>query len=130
MDRACGTDAFIQQCCRIATNPRRKSHRIVKPPQPFLRGLLAAAKDLNIEIADFLAQGVAVDAEQVSGADLVAAGRRQGGREQRVLHVTQNPVVEAGRRQAVVETGALGDKIQLDGGGAALVRTALLLERG
>src|SRR5262245_15748849 len=53
----------------------------------------AAAEHLNIEIADFLAQGVAVDPQQVGGPDLVAAGRRQRHRQQRVFDLAQHPVV-------------------------------------
>ena len=32
-ERLPGTDAFIQQCCRIATNPRRNSYGLVNSPQ-------------------------------------------------------------------------------------------------
>src|SRR5437016_3568182 len=49
------------------------------------RGSPAAAEHLNVEIADLLAQGVAVDAEQVGGADLVAAGGGERHREERML---------------------------------------------
>ncbi len=41
----------------------------------------AAAEDLDVEVADLLAKGVAVDAEQIRGADLIAAGRGQGRRQ-------------------------------------------------
>ena len=34
-----------------------------------------AAENLDVEIADLLAQGIAVDAQQICGADLIAAGR-------------------------------------------------------
>src|SRR5262245_65164078 len=64
----------------------------------------AAAKHLDVEVADFLAQGVAVDPEQVSGADLVAARGRERHRQERMLDLTQDTVIEAGRR-LVVATG-------------------------
>ena len=44
----------------------------------FLRRLTAAgAINLDVQIADLLPQGVAVDAEQIGGADLIAASCRQ-----------------------------------------------------
>src|SRR6185312_8963020 len=61
-------DAFIQQCCRIATFPRRNDPQQV--------GSEAAAINRDVEVADLLAQRVAVEAEQIGGADLVAAGGR------------------------------------------------------
>ena len=45
----------------------------------------AAAEDLNVKIADFLAQRVAIDPEQICGADLVAAGGRKRHRQERML---------------------------------------------
>src|SRR5258705_13516490 len=61
------TDAFISQCCRIATIPRRipllnfAVNGTRSPQGPSA----PAAIDLNIEVPDLLAQGVAVEAEQV-----------------------------------------------------------------
>src|SRR5262245_21086015 len=66
-------DAFIQQCCRIATIPRRKKNSAIV-------GSVPAPKNLNVQIADFLAQGIAVQAEQIGGADLVAPGSSQSRR--------------------------------------------------
>src|SRR5690242_17730748 len=47
--------------------------------------LAAGADHLNIEIADLLAQGVAVDAEKIGGPDLVAARRGKRRRQQRIF---------------------------------------------
>src|SRR5690242_2538305 len=48
---------------------------------------------LNIQIPDLLAQRVAVDAEQVGGADLIAARCRECCGQQRVLHFAQDAVI-------------------------------------
>src|ERR1700694_2747221 len=65
--------------------------------------LAAAAVDLNVQIADFLPQRVAVEAEQVGRADLIAARRRQRRSEQRHLDFLEDAMIEAGRRHAVGE---------------------------
>src|SRR5438876_7846692 len=65
---------------------------------PIAGALAAAAEDLNVEIADFLTQRVAIDPEQICGADLVAASGRKGHRQERMLDLPEYPVVEAGRR--------------------------------
>ncbi len=49
-------------------------------PQFGFSPLIAAAENLDVEIADFLSQRIAVDPQQVGGADLIAAGRGQSGR--------------------------------------------------
>src|SRR5262245_12410337 len=46
---------------------------------------LEAADDLDVEVAELLAQRVAVEAEQLRGLDLVAAGGGEREREQRAL---------------------------------------------
>src|SRR5437016_3431267 len=63
----------------------------------------AAAVDLNIEVADLLPQRVAVQAEQIGGADLIATGCRKRGGQQRHLDFLEDAVVEARRRHAVWE---------------------------
>src|SRR5258708_6928120 len=72
-----------------------------QPPQSGrnTRASAAGAENLNVEIADLLAQGIAIDAEEVRGADLVAAcgGERHG--QQRVLDLPQDPVIEPRRRE-------------------------------
>src|ERR1700726_293379 len=66
--------------------------------------LIAASVNLNVQISDLLPQGIAVEAEQVGGPDLIAPGRRQCGGEQRHFDLLEDPVIEAGRRHAVWET--------------------------
>jgi hypothetical protein len=41
----------------------------------------AAAENLNVQVTDFLAQGIPVDPEQVGGADLITAGGRERHRQ-------------------------------------------------
>src|SRR5260370_10803530 len=71
-------------------------------PRPLVpKPLIAAAVDLDIHVADLLAEGIAVEAEQDGSAALVAPGRGQGRREQRHLDFLQDPVLEPRRRVAV-----------------------------
>src|SRR5690349_5459456 len=76
----------------------------------------AAAIDLDVEVADFLAKRVAIDPEQIGGADLVAARGRERRRKQRIFDFAQDAVVEPSRRQTVLEAGEIGGKVTLDGG--------------
>src|SRR5882757_8285879 len=76
--------------------------------------LTAAAIDLNVEVANFLPQRVAVQAEQIGGADLIAAGRRQRGGQQRHLDFLKDAVVEPRRRYAVWEARKVRRQIGLD----------------
>ena len=57
------------------------------------RGLFYAADYGNVQFADFLAQGVAIEARQMSGSDLVAAGGAEGQHDQRPFDFAQYPVV-------------------------------------
>ena len=52
------------------------------------KSLAAGPNHLDIQVVDLLAQRVAIETQQVGGAYLVAAGRRQCGRQQRILHFT------------------------------------------
>src|SRR5262245_33828312 len=63
-----------------------------------------AAKDLNFEVADFLAQCIAVKPEQIGGTDLIAARGRESRRQQRIFDLPQNAMIEPGRRQAVLKS--------------------------
>src|ERR1700736_1322946 len=76
--------------------------------------LAAAPVDLNVQIADFLPQRVAVEAEQIGGADLIAARRRQRCGEQRDLDFLEDAVVEARRRDAVRKAREVRGQIGLD----------------
>src|SRR5579862_1527723 len=100
------SDAFIQQCCRIATFPGHLPRQETAST--------AAAKHPDLQITDFLAQSVAVDPQQVGSANLVSTGGGERSRQQRVLDLTQDTVVEAGRRQAVPESCKIGRQMALD----------------
>src|SRR5690348_3608730 len=78
--------------------------------------LIAAAVDLDIEVADFLAQGVAIDAEQVGRAYLVAAGSGERGGQQRVFDLAQDAVIEPGRRHPILEAGEIAGEVPFDRG--------------
>ena len=77
--------------------------------------LAAAPINLDVEIPDLLPQRIAVEAEQVGGADLIAARRCQRRGEERNLDFLEDPVIEAGRRHAVREAGKMRLQISLDG---------------
>src|SRR6266478_2280731 len=66
--------------------------------------LIAAPVNLDVEVANLLSQGVAVEAQQVSGANLVTPGRRQCRRQQGNLDFLEDTVIEARRRYPVRET--------------------------
>ena len=63
------------------------------------RNSVATPIHLNIEIADLLAQGIAVDPQQIGGADLVATRGGKRRRQKRIFDLAQNPVIQPGRRQ-------------------------------
>src|ERR1700730_741133 len=103
---------------------------------PLLTGL---AKDLRfssparpyhlyLQIPDLLAQRVAVDAEQIGRANLIAARRRECRREQRVFDLPQDAVIEAGRRQAVAEAAEILVEVALDRGRQVLPGAAFIAE--
>src|SRR5258708_30416496 len=63
-------------------------------PRPLVpKPLIAAAVDLDIQVADLLAERIAVEAEQVGGADLVAPVRGPARREPLHLDFLQDPVI-------------------------------------
>jgi hypothetical protein len=66
---------FTQSCGIGRLSGRRELLELVRTSAP------AGAIDLNLEIANFLAQRIAIDAEEVGGTDLIAVGRRQRGRQ-------------------------------------------------
>src|SRR4051812_10980060 len=97
--------------------------RGAEPPSGTGR-LAPAPIHLDIEIPDLLPQRVAVEAEQIGRADLVAAGRRERGREQRHLDLFQDAVIEARRRHAVREALEVRGEIRFHG--AAEIVDAML----
>src|SRR5581483_9151992 len=88
-------------CSGLPSAPSVISPKVSRPSSTVMRGLISAsaAVHLDIEVANFFAQGVAVDAEEIGGADLIAARRRQCRGEQRILHFAQDAMIEAGWRQ-------------------------------
>src|SRR6516164_7425386 len=76
--------------------------------------LAAAAINLDIEVPDLLSQGIAIEAQEVRGTDLIAAGGRKRSRQERHLDLLQNPVIEAGRGHAVGETREVRRQIGFD----------------
>ncbi len=129
------SDAFVQQCCRIATIPGRidaRSQKIGAPLVPLWdrpegadrhvwprrikrrRASSAGAEHLDIQVPDLLAQRIAVETEEIGGADLVAAGGGQRDRQQRIFDLAQDPVVEPGRRKLVTATREIGREMPFD----------------
>ena len=90
------------------------------------QALIPAAIDLDIKIADLFAQRVAVDPQQVGGADLVAARGCERRRQQRIFDLPQDAVIEAGRRQAVIETGEICREMPLDRAAQRFLRARLV----
>src|SRR5690242_968389 len=84
--------------------------------QAAARALAAAAKDLNIEITDFLAQSIPIDPQKVGGPDLIAAGCSQRRRQQRVFDLAQNAMIETSGRQPVFKFRKIGSQVTLDRG--------------
>src|SRR6516164_8860075 len=76
--------------------------------------LATAAINLDIEVPDLLSQGIAIEAQEVRGTDLIAAGGRQRSRQERHFDLLQDPVIEAGRRHAVGETREVRRQIGFD----------------
>ena len=74
-----------------------------------MRDLLGAQppNDFQPQVPDLLAQGIAVEAQQLRRPDLVAAGGGQADGDQRPLHLLHDAVIDARRRQPV----ALGEEI-------------------
>src|SRR3979411_2258813 len=101
-------------------HPRSRSSPLFLPSP-------AAPEHLDVEIADLLAQRVAGVPEEIGGANLVAAGRRQRDGQQRVLDLAQNPMIEPRRRQLVAEACEIGCEVPLDRGGKVLLGARLLV---
>ena len=72
-----------------------------------------ASDHLDAELADLLAQGVAIEAEQLRRADLVAARRRQRNRHQRPLHFADDAVIESRWRQPFAIFGEMRREVAL-----------------
>src|ERR1700742_2437525 len=72
------------------------------------------ANDLDVQIPDLLAQRVAIDAEQVGGANLIPAGCGECCRQERVFHLAQNAMVKPGRRQVIVKAREVTRQVAFD----------------
>src|SRR6266404_510536 len=70
--------------------------------------------NLNVQVANFLPQRVAVEAQKVGRANLVAPRRRQSRREQGYFDFLEYAVIEPGRRHAVRKAGKMRRQIGLD----------------
>ena len=68
----------------------------------------------EFQVPHLLAQGVAIDAEKLRRPDLVAAGGRKGRADQRPFDLAQDAVIEARRRQRVLEAGEIFGQVPLD----------------
>src|SRR6516165_6544598 len=64
-----------------------------------------AANDRNVQFADLLAQGVAIETEQMGGPDLITAGGAEGLDNQWPLNLAKHPIVEPSRRHAPLVGG-------------------------
>src|SRR6266516_4679252 len=62
---------------------------------------------LDFKLANLLAQRVAVDAQEIGGADLIAARGGERGRQQRIFDLPQDPMIKARRRQGAFEIGEI-----------------------
>src|SRR5262245_37356984 len=91
---------------------------------------VTATKDLNIEVADFLAQCISVKPQQIGRTDLIAAGGCQGRRQQRVFDLPQNAVVEPGRRQPVLKSREIRGEMPFNGTAQAFVATRFVAAHG
>src|SRR5262249_46768644 len=67
-----------------------------------------AADDWNVQLADLLAQGVAIETKQMRRPDLIAAGGPEGVYDQRSLDLAQHSIVEPGGRQSDLVSGGIG----------------------
>ena len=77
----------------------------------------------------FLRSVLRLTPEQVGGPDLVAAGRRQRRRQQRILDLAQDAVIEAGRRQLVAEAREIARQMALDRGREPVLGARLFVGR-
>ena len=65
-----------------------RQNRGAKPQFAQPEGLVAPAENLDVEVADFLPQSIAVDPQQVGRPDLIAAGGGQHGGQQGMFDFT------------------------------------------
>src|SRR3954452_4967702 len=73
-----------------------------------------ASHDVNFQLADLLAQRIAVQPKQLRRLDLVATGRAKRRADQWHLHLAQNALVQARRRQATAEFAKISREVALE----------------
>src|SRR3954462_9896680 len=78
--------------------------------------------DMNVQVADLLPECVAVQAKHVRSLELVATSRRQRPRDQGPLHLADQTVVDARRRQGTIVGPEITVDMPLDGVAEAIVR--------
>src|SRR5947209_11620022 len=98
----------------LSHDPRGSSRADTSASVPRARRS-GAAEHLNVQVADLLAQRIAVHAEEISGSDLITAGCRKCRGQERVLDLPQHPVIKPGWRQLLPETREIRKKVSLDG---------------
>src|SRR6185437_13472842 len=89
---ATAQDVARMQRCSSTTGLRAWQSFLIGPEPP---------DHIQPKVADFLAQGITVKTQQLGGADLIATRRRQADGDQGPLHVHQDTVINAGRRQLI-----------------------------
>ena len=73
----------------------------------------------------FLRRVLRLTPNKIRGADLIAAGRRQSRRQQRMFDLAQDPVIEPRRRQPVLKTGKISRQMPLDCGTEIFIARAV-----
>src|SRR5208282_2073657 len=92
--------------------------------------LFYAAHHLNVQLTDFLAQCIPVEAKQTGSLDLIAARGPKAERKEWALHLAQDPIVKAGRRQPVLMGGEVFLQMTLDRCAEAVVDRRLRIGGG
>src|SRR6185312_13735884 len=98
---------------------RRKPWQVAAGRPP--RALLQVAGDVDIELADLLAEGVAVEAQELGRFELVAPGGTEAQQDERPLDLAQYAVIEPGGRQAALMRGKIVLEMALGGTAKPLI---------
>ena len=64
---------------------------------------MESANALNVPVTQFGPKGVAIDAQEVSSAELIDIGGSQACTQKRRLNLSQHALVEAARRKVLAE---------------------------
>src|SRR5579883_111018 len=101
-------DNSLALATAIRLTAMRASHRRRHPAASLPAG---GAVDLDVQIADLLAQRIAVDPQKVRGADLIAPGGGERRGQKRRLHFAQDAMIKAARGQPLVEAGKIAGEV-------------------